>query len=191
MHCSLINPHQIRAFGHSLCDDPWEPHPSLGLDVGSMFIPVASAGPNLYFETRVPTDWELDGLPLFDLTSPRWDSYDMLTLPTATQSDNGRLINAVHTMCKSATLLSTISSSLNGCCLNSLYSSAISVPAAATGTSTNPCGSCVNDSCNAFHFCNRLQITATVTGERHLSVTPENLACMWNIGIETAKKTLQ
>ena len=35
------------------------------------------------------------------------------------------------------------------------------------------------------------RLTAPVTTERHSSVTPENVARMWNIGLETAKRTLQ
>ena len=30
--CSLINPHQIRSHGYSVCDDPWDPHRSLAWD---------------------------------------------------------------------------------------------------------------------------------------------------------------
>lgn len=26
LHCTLINPHQIRSFGDALCDDPWDPN---------------------------------------------------------------------------------------------------------------------------------------------------------------------
>ncbi len=33
--------------------------------------------------------------------------------------------------------------------------------------------------------------TATFTSEWHLSVTSENLSCKWNIGLETAKRTVQ
>ena len=54
LHCSLINPNQIRSFGHSVCDDPWDQHRSIGMDVDSFFIPFYTAGPTLYFETSVP-----------------------------------------------------------------------------------------------------------------------------------------
>jgi hypothetical protein len=62
LHCSLINPHQIRSYGHSLCHDPWDPHRPIGLEVEVLFVPFQTAGPNLFFETRVPTDWEMDNL---------------------------------------------------------------------------------------------------------------------------------
>jgi hypothetical protein len=73
LHCSLINPHQIRSYGHSLCDDPWDPHRPLGLDVGTLFIPLLTSGPNLFFDSSVSSDWDLDNLPIVDLTAPHWD----------------------------------------------------------------------------------------------------------------------
>ena len=69
LHCSLINPHQIRSFGHSVCDDPWDPHRDLGLDVGALFIPLLTSGPNLFFETHVTSQWELENLPIIELTA--------------------------------------------------------------------------------------------------------------------------
>jgi hypothetical protein len=35
------------------------------------------------------------------------------------------------------------------------------------------------------------KVSRVITNERHSKVTPENLARMWNIGIDTAKRTLQ
>lgn len=54
LHCSLINPHQIRSHGYSVCDDPWDPHRSLGIDLDTVFIPLLPCGPNLIFESRFP-----------------------------------------------------------------------------------------------------------------------------------------
>ena len=67
--------------------------------------------------------------------------------------------------------LSAISPILDSRCAFSLYSKAILVADALTGTDGN--------------------ISATITSERHSSVNFENLSRMWNIGLETAKRTLQ
>ena len=56
-------------------------------------------------------------------------------------------------------------------CLSALYVQAITVHAAPTGTVQG--------------------IGATFSSERHSSITAENLSRKWNIGIDTAKKTLQ
>jgi hypothetical protein len=67
-------------------------------------------------------------------------------------------------------MLGRVTSSLDSRRLFALYSSAVHVPDVPTGT--------------------RVSIATTVTGERHTSVTAENLARMWGIGLETAKRTL-
>ena len=77
LHCSLINPHQIWSHGYGVCDDPWDPHRSLGIDLESVFIPLLTSGPNLVFESRVPTDWELSNLPIIQLTAPIWNPADL------------------------------------------------------------------------------------------------------------------
>ena len=170
LHCSLLNPHQIRSFGHSLCDDPWDPNRTLGLDVGDVFIPFFASGPNLFFETRVPSDWEMSNLQLIELTAPHWDP-STLNMPVTYNDDaRYRTINALSGLSESETMLGNVTSSLDSRRLCVLYSSAVQVPDVPTGTGVS--------------------IAATVTGERHTSVTAENLARMWGIGLETAKRTL-
>ena len=170
LHCSLLNPHQIRSYGHSLCDDPWDSNRALGLDVGAIFIPLLASGPNLFFESRVPNDWEMSNLPTIELTAPHWDP-STLQMPVTTDSDaKYRTVYALSGLSESGTLLGNLTSSLDARNLYALYSSVVTVPDASTGTAYS--------------------IAATVTGERHSSVTPENIARMWNIGIETAKRTL-
>jgi hypothetical protein len=67
---SLLNPNQIRYDGHSLCDDPWDRHHSLGLVKRShqIFIPFQTRGTVIHFESRVPTTDELHTLPMIVLT---------------------------------------------------------------------------------------------------------------------------
>ena len=179
LHYSLINPHQIRAYGHSLCDDPWDPHRSLGLDVETLFIPFQTAGPNLYFESRVPTDWEMNNLPTIIITGPTWNPYD-LQLPIVEHFAEDRAMASVSAdLVESANVLSQISETFDYRRLATLYSTAITVSVPSTGTVSSGLSSL-----NA-------NIAATVTGERHSSVSPENLARKWNIGLETAKRTLQ
>ena len=88
-----------------------------------------------------------------------------------------RIVNRISTATRDiwselATHLSAISPSLDSRCVSSLYARQILVHDAPTGT-----GSAV--------------IGATFTSERHSAVTFENLSRKWNIGLETAKRTLQ
>ena len=71
LHFSVINPRPNH--GYCVCDDPCDPHCSLGIDLESVFIPLLTSGPNLVFESRVPTDWELSNLPIIQLTTPIWN----------------------------------------------------------------------------------------------------------------------
>ncbi|KAI2500467.1 Reverse transcriptase (RNA-dependent DNA polymerase) [Fragilaria crotonensis] len=178
LHCSLINPHQLRAHGHGVCDDPWDPHRELGIDLDHFFIPLHSLGPNLVFESRVPTDWEMEHLDIVELTSNTWNPVDMhLLTPAATQTPRRSVHTTItspashRTLSESGTMLSTISCALDPRRISSLYVQAITVYAAPTGTVSG--------------------IGATFSSERHSSITAENLSRKWNIGIDTAKKTLQ
>ena len=138
LHCSLINPHQIRSYGYGVCDDPWDPHRSLGgIDLGSIFIPLRGHGPNLSFESRVPTDWEMNNLPIIESTGPSWNPADLqMSRPL---SNSPRVVNCISTAprdiwSESATLLAAISPSLDCQCVSSLYSGHILVSNALTGT---------------------------------------------------------
>ena len=158
LHCSLLNSHQIWSFGHSLCDDPWDPNRALGLDAGDIFIPLMASGPNLFFKTYVPNDWEMSNLPTVELTAPHWDPFTLI-MPVSTGShDKYRTVYALSSLSESGTLLRNVTFSLDARTLSALYSSAIHVPDATPGTAHS--------------------IAATATGERHSSVTPENLARM-------------
>ena len=76
VHCSLINPHQIRSHGYGICDDPWDPHRSIEIDLESIFIPFIPDGPKLCFESRVPTNWGMEVLPIIEITSS-WNPADL------------------------------------------------------------------------------------------------------------------
>ena len=177
LHCSLINPHQIRSFGHSLCDDPWDPNRHLGLDIGVAFIPLLPSGPNLFFESRVPTDWELANLPIIELTAPTWNPTTLSMPANVDPSSYYREVNAFTSLSETAAVLGKVSPSLDPRHLHSLYSSAVTVSAAATGTNNTVPGA--------------VSIAGTITSERHSSLTPENLASKWNIGLDTAKRAIQ
>ena len=174
LHCSLINPHQIRYHGYGVCDDPWDPHRSLGIDLDSIFIPLKTSGPNLFFDSSVPTAWELENLPIVEITSSTWNPADLQMF--APQSNPHRVVDCISTArrdiwSQSTAPLSTISPTLDSRCVFTLYVNAVLVPDALTGTNST--------------------ISATFTSERHSSVTFENLSRKWSIGLETAKKTLQ
>jgi hypothetical protein len=72
MDHSLINPNQIREYGLPVYDDPFSKQ-QFGIDGNEAFIPFNTTGTIVYFETRVPTDWETCNLPIIMLTGEEWD----------------------------------------------------------------------------------------------------------------------
>ena len=65
-----MNPRHIWAYGYGACDDPLDPHRPLGIDLESTFVPLTVSEPNLSFESRIPTDWEMSNLPTVEITLP-------------------------------------------------------------------------------------------------------------------------
>ena len=132
---TLINPNQVRSFGYSLCDDPWDPNRPLGLDTEDLFIPFAADGSTLYFDSRVPSSWELENLPTIVLTAPHWNPAE-LYMPT-NQTTNYRTVDSLTTISESAVVLSNITSSLDERQLPSLFAATVKlrgVSATVTGT---------------------------------------------------------
>jgi hypothetical protein len=72
MDHSLINPNQIHEYGMPMYDNPF-PQSQFGIDCNDDFIPFNSRGTIVYFESRVPTDWETCNLTIIVLTGEDWD----------------------------------------------------------------------------------------------------------------------
>jgi hypothetical protein len=75
---SLINPNRIRIMGIPVCDDPYDRHRYLGINLGEIHIPFQTEGNTIYFTSRVPTKEELEDCQYLTLTDD--DDWD----PTAT-----------------------------------------------------------------------------------------------------------
>jgi hypothetical protein len=74
MDHSLINVNQIRVTGIPLCDDPFDRYREIGIDTENVQIPFLMDGNTLYFDSRVPTDDELENCPYITLTDDLdWD----------------------------------------------------------------------------------------------------------------------
>ena len=51
-------------------------HKILVIDCGKVFIPLITMGTVVYFDSRVPTDWEIKHLPKIYLSGDEWDPTD-------------------------------------------------------------------------------------------------------------------
>ncbi len=72
MDHSLINPNQIREYSILVYDNPFS-QSQFSIDCNDDFIPFNTMGTIVYFESRVPTDWETCNLPIIMLTGEDWD----------------------------------------------------------------------------------------------------------------------
>ena len=61
MSHSLINPNQLRHYGIQVCDDPTDPSRQLGISLDDgYFIPMVMNGSTCIFQSRCPTNEELE-----------------------------------------------------------------------------------------------------------------------------------
>ena len=68
----LINPNQLRECGLLVKYNPFNTN-EFGIDADEDFIQFDKKGTILYFNYRVPTDWETTHLPVIPLTADTWD----------------------------------------------------------------------------------------------------------------------
>jgi hypothetical protein len=164
---SLINPNQIRVAGIGVCDDPFDRYRRIGIESEQTFIPFRTEGNTIYFESRVPTQTELDEKPYIVLTDDHdWDPTTTdLTDPIPKQIEevevNGDQISTEYN--ESAHYLASISSALTE-------------------------GTLVNRIVKSVQINTIMQVASN---SRHTNVTPEHVARSWGIGLDQAKETLR
>ena len=99
MRHSLANPNQCRAYGISVCDDPFDPYRELGIQdpQSEVCIPFEMDGTVAFFETRIPTEQESMESPRIILTSEEeWNPATVqLRARTYEQEEHHRIMSAV------------------------------------------------------------------------------------------------
>ena len=107
---SLLNPNQLRAHGIGVYDDPFDTDHDFGIDSDLAFIPFNTTRTIVYFESRVPTEWEKTHLPIILLTNEDWNPSqemsgignqsrefkEMRTIQSLTSGLTQRQINAIR-----------------------------------------------------------------------------------------------
>ena len=69
---SLINPNQIRAYGLSINDNPFNAN-KIGIDAEELFILFDTTGTVVNFGSRLPMEWETTHFPVILITADSWD----------------------------------------------------------------------------------------------------------------------
>ena len=193
---SLINPNQIRSFGWEVADNPFvQEHFGINCPEKELFIPFDTTGTIVYFELRVPNEWEKLHLPVLPLFPDRWDPQeDMIPSRGLTREQ------------KEMKTIRSLTSGLSQRSIMAIRNSEANSKIVRIGEVETVLGS-ISPTFNDRTFCDRLiaavniatshrdDTTRTaagiITNERHSKVSVEDLAEKWNIGLETAKRTLQ
>ena len=89
MKMSLINPNQLRHFGIMVSDDPTDKTRPFGISMEEdRQIPFLMDGTTVYFETRVPTAWELENCKTIQVTDDTvWNPANVTIATIDTTSD--------------------------------------------------------------------------------------------------------
>jgi hypothetical protein len=196
MNHSLINPNQICEYGTPVYDDPFNVR-QFGIDDNAIFIPFDTTGTIVYFESRVPTDWEARNLPILLLTGEQWDPVCVELGPNGSSREQAemRTIQSLTSGIPKWRLaklrqqkaniehwgqieneLSKISSTLEPRTFCKRLIEAVNVVS-----------TCRDDIDEVIEW----RKASSITTDRHSKVGPEELAKKWNIGLETAKNTIQ
>ena len=88
---SLINPNQLRSYGVDVWDNPFDKERGLCIRIDEITIPMSTKGTKIRFETRVPTDQEMRGSRMIELTSKQeWNPGVVSLGSMLTKSDEAR-----------------------------------------------------------------------------------------------------
>ena len=170
---TLVNPNQLRAYGVSVQDNPFDakPHSITTDDISAQLY---SEGTIICGDTRTPTESELSQLPRLIHTSPHdWDPRNVCFPSCSGQSSDNMSIESNHSILEADTLLQhTIYDAIM---VASLMSSHVLV-AEVTTPST------LQDVPSARTFQSK---------ECHSTVTASDLSERWYIGLGQATQTLK
>ena len=70
---SLLNPNQIQAYNIEVNDNPFDETDPIVMDCDDIYVTFDTKGTLVYFELRVPMDWEIKHLPCIHITGDRWN----------------------------------------------------------------------------------------------------------------------
>jgi hypothetical protein len=171
---SLINPNQCRAYGISICDDPFDPNRPLGLHdpKTGIFIPFEMQGTTAGFKTRAPQRDEVDRYRhIIMCDDAPWDPTKIIFpkgVPHNNSNQNDYAISMIkvpmerHVRMIDDPVIPHID--MDSC----------------SHVFANHCIATIN-----------VTLTAVNSSQRHSSTTAEEISRKWKIGLQTAQQTLK
>ena len=102
---TLVNPNQLRAYGVSVQDNPFDTKP-LSITTDDVSVKLNSEGTIICGDTRTPTESELGQLSRLILTSPHnWDPHNVCFPSCSCHSSDSTPIKSSHSILAVDTLL--------------------------------------------------------------------------------------
>jgi hypothetical protein len=216
---SLINPNQIRSYGHEVNDDPFDLSRAFGIDSDNTFIPLDTTGTVIHFESRVPTEWEKTHLPIILITGGQWnpseetlrperqsrESIEMRTIKSLTSGMTRRQIRSV-TENEARTQIELTRRQIRSVTENEARTQIERYGETDIELGKISCAYDTKDFCDHLIFAVNIattyredidqwneerKVSSIISNERHSKATPEELASKWNIGLQTAKDTIR
>lgn len=183
MNHSLINPHQIRVTGVQLSDDTYDYQRYFGIVHPDPPIPFDSQGAKVYFNSRTPTDHELETCETIILTNDsEWDPQNVELGARRPMEEEDLARVAMEEM--KTQRISTVSLSSQPPQVYETDAVLESISSTLTEESLN------KRMVGHVHVKRKHGIYQVATQRRHSLITPEHVAQKWNLGLETAKTTL-
>ena len=185
---SLLNPNQIRANYLKVQDNPFEADSGISAVTNhndDVFIPFDATGTIISFESRVPTEEEKQSLPIIHLTADHWDP-ENVTLSKVSRSIEENEMRTIGSLTSGLSkrdieALGSADSIYRNAELQYFVDCMISSVKVACAT---------RDDVDKQEELER-KIGRVRSNERHSRVNAENLSRMWNVGLDTAHRTLR
>ena len=197
-----LNPNQARYFGHSLCDDPFDPHRELEskFDETNDVMPFEQKGLVICFETWRPTQEELHQLRRLVVTGDTpWDPSSIsLTHKSASQEEFDRMASEVQVsqvrrkapwMDNGKQTLADSEFDVVMRCISSGYSDRTLIPRLISQVQVGSCDLLPEDSVDRAAVKVPKRVFTVRSDERHFKASPDALFRKWNIGLEAARNT--
>jgi hypothetical protein len=178
MKMSLLNPTQLRHFGIAVSDDPSDNTRPFGISGDDLFIPFLMDGTTVYFETRVPTEWELENCKHVEMKDDSLWNPSQVTISNVTSTQDLPLVEVLPR--RNILSLHVMNKALS----NETYNDLTSYDEARFLNR-------MIGNVNVATAHRDLNVYFMESKDRHSQVNAETVARKFRCGIETAQRTLK
>jgi hypothetical protein len=197
---SLINLNQLRAYGIDVNDDPSDSTRDFGINSKQLLIPFNTTGTIVHFKSRTPTEWEKTHLPVILITSDVWNPTKEVLCPER-QSRESIEMQTIRSLTSGVTKRQINSTKRDGAQTQIKQYGETEIELGKISNAYNPKEFCdrlisAANIATVYHddidqWNNEQKVSSIISNNWHSKATPGELAHKWNIGIQTAKDTVQ